>query len=491
MTADGAVPHAGTAPSVCCKTAGRPRSGTGERGLAVDAMQVNPAGTATVASAAVRRPTRYSPRTLVRYAVRHGLPALYLARAARRGDLAGRLLRDPVVRDQPHEVYEQLRAAGPLTPGSLGLVTTSHAVAAEVLRSESFGVGWDRSDAPWLIRWALAYGDELDATGVAEPPSMLVVDPPDHTRYRRLVSRAFTPRATAAFEPMVQRTADALLDELEQRARRDGGAVDLIDAYAAQLPVLVIAELLGVPVERREEFLSWGAAAAATLDPGLPFRRYVAAERALRAMHAFLRGHFDRLRRDPGDDLVSRLVGLPDQEALSERELHATVMLLLGAGFETTVNLLGNAIVLLDAHRQQWDALRTDPSGWVGAVEEVLRHDSPVQITGRTTRADVVLAGERVPAATRVTLLLGAANRDPEVFADPARFDITRGNAREHLAFSGGIHYCLGAGLARLEAVVGLRTLTDRFPALRVDDHPVRRDLQTLRGFEYLPVRVS
>jgi cytochrome P450 len=255
--------------------------------------------------------------------------------------------------------------------------------------------------------------------------------------------------------------------------------------------VLAIAELLGVPVERREDFLRWGAAAAATLDPGLPFRRYLAAERALRAMHAFLRGHFDRLRREPGEDLVSRLVGLPGEDALTERELHATVMLLLGAGFETTVNLLGNAVVLLDAHRDQWDALRADPSGWAGAVEEVLRHDSPVQITGRTARTDVVVAGRRVPAATRVTLLLGAANRDPGIFPDPARFDIGRGNARDHLAFSGGIHYCLGAGLARLEAVVGLRTLTERFPALRVDGRPVRRDLQTLRGFQRLPVRLG
>ena len=438
------------------------------------------AGAAERIAATALRPAR----TVVRWGVRHALPAVFLDRAARRGDPVGRLLRSTEIRDQPYEVHEEIRARGPLVPSALGLVTTSHAVAAEVLRSDRFGVGWDRSAAPGPIRWALRFGDELDASGVAEPPSMLVVDPPDHTRFRRLVSRAFTPRATAAFEPVVQRTADTLLDALERRT----GTVDLVDTYAAQLPVLVIADLLGVPADRREDFLRWGAAAAATLDPGLFFGRYVAAEHALRAMHAFLREHFERLRHDPADDLVSRLVGLPDDEALTERELHATVMLLLGAGFETTVNLLGNAVVALDAHRDQWETLAAAPAGWDNAVEEVLRYDSPVQLTGRTAKATVPLAGREVRAGTRITVLLGAANRDPDVFADPARFDVTRANARDHLAFSAGIHYCVGAGLARLEGVVGLRTLAERFPELRVSGRPERRDLRTLRGFERLPV---
>ena len=423
-------------------------------------------------------------RTAVRWGIRHGIPAAYLDRGARRGDPLGRLLRDPSVREQPWDLYEQLRVRGPVEAGSLGPVTTSHAVASEVLRSESFGTALPLERAPGWVRWAFRFGDQPDATGVAEPPSMLVVDPPDHTRFRRLVSRAFTPRAISAFEPAVQQTADALLDRLEHR----GGEVDLVDAYAAQLPVLVIADLLGVPRERREDFLRWGAAAAATLDPGLPYRRFVHAVGALRAMNAFLAEHFERLRREPGEDLVSRLVGLPEEDALTERELHATVLLLLGAGFETTVNLLGNAVVLLDAHRDQWETLRAEPSGWDNAVEEVLRHDSPVQLTGRTAREEVVLGGRRIAAGERMVVLLGAANRDPEVFSDPARFDVTRANARDHLAFSAGIHYCLGAGLARLEGVVGLRTLSERFPDLRVSGRPVRRDLRTLRGFEHLPV---
>jgi cytochrome P450 len=427
------------------------------------------------------------PATAMRWAVRHGLPAAYLARAARRGDLVGRLFREPDQRVDPYPLYESLRAQGPLNPGSLGLVTTSHSVAQEVLRSPAFGVGWDRSTAPGWMQWLLRWTDDPDVTGAAEPPSLLVVDPPDHTRYRRLVSRAFTPRATAALEPVVQATADSLLDRLAGRT----GPVDLVDAFAAQLPVLVIAEMLGVPVDRREDFLRWGHAAAATLDPGLPFRRYSSAERSLREMHGFLRDHFTRLRQDPGEDLVSQLVGLSGEEALTEEELHATVLLLLGAGFETTVNLLGNAVVLFDAHREQWEALVAEPSGWDGAVEEVLRHDSPVQITGRAARADVRLAGQEIRAGARITLLLGAANRDPAVFDEPTRFDVTRANAREHLAFSGGIHYCLGAGLARLEAVVALRTLAARFPGLRVAGSPVRRDLQTLRGFERIPVTLG
>jgi cytochrome P450 len=425
-----------------------------------------------------------SSRTLARYAVRHGLAAVFLERAARRGDLVGRLLREPGLSEEPFALYEQVRARGPLSSGALGPVTASHALASEVLRSESFGVGWDRVGAPRWVLWALRHGDELDATGVVDPPSMLVVNPPEHTRFRRLVSRAFTPRAIVAFEPAVQRTADELLDAME----RGGREIDLVEAYAAQLPVLVIAELLGVPVERKAEFLHWGEAAAATLDPGLPFRRYTAAERALRALHAFLREHFERLRREPGDDLVSHLVSLEGESALTERELHSLVMLLLGAGFETTVNLLGNAVVLLDAHRDQWKALAAEPEGWPNAVEEVLRHDSPVQITGRQVLTETELAGRRLPAGSRVTVLLGAANRDPEVFEDPARFDVTRENARDHLAFSAGIHYCVGAGLARLEGVVALRALTDRFPDLRITGRPERRNLKTLRGWDRLPV---
>lgn len=457
-----------------------------EGSAAVRTTGPSPLGSSPAAQ--VLRPAR----TMARWAVHHGMPAAYLSRQARGGDPVARLLRDPDLRTEPDDLHEQLRARGPLVHSALGPTTTTHAVAQEVLRSDRFGVGFDWSGAPRVARWALAFGADPTVIGVAEPPSMLVVDPPDHTRYRRLVGRAFTPRATAAAEPMVRQTADTLLDALEPAAAR-GEPVDLVAAFAAPLPVLVIADLLGVPTDRQEEFLRWGGALAATLDPGLPLCRYLAADRATRALQDFLAGHFARLRRDPGADLVSRLVtatdgSATDDPALTDRELYATVMLLLGAGFETTVNLLGNAVVLLDAHRDQRAALLADPDGWPDAVEEVLRFDSPVQITGRTVRADTELAGVPLRPGSRVTLLLGAANRDPEVFPDPGRFDVTRANARDHLAFSAGIHYCVGAGLARLEAAVALRALTERFPDLRVSGRPVRRDLHTLRGFEHLPV---
>ena len=249
-----------------------------------------------------------------------------------------------------------------------------------------------------------------------------------------------------------------------------------------------IADMLGVPDDMHGRLLDWGNAASVTLDPSLGWRDFRRAEDAMRKLHLWFAEHVRTLRAAPGDDLISRLAVLLDDEHLTDLELRATGLLVLGAGFETTVNLIGNAVVVLDEHPDQRAALREDPALWANAVEEVLRHDSPVQLTGRSATADVRVGDRDVPAGTRVTVLLGAANRDPEVFPDPARFDIGRANARDHLAFSAGIHYCVGAGLARLEGVIGLRTLAERFPDLRVSGEPVRRDLQTLRGFEHLPV---
>lgn len=424
----------------------------------------------------------------LRWTVQHAAPHLLLRRAARSGDLGARLASDRSTWADPFPWYDALRAAGPLVPGRLVTATASHEVASEVLRSPVFRVGLSAESWPAWVLALLAATVDPRAVGPVEPPSMLAVDPPAHTRYRRLVAKVFTPRAVAALEPAVERLAHDLLDRLPPY-----GSFDLVTHYAAPLPLTVIAEILGVPEHMRGRLLHWGNAAAVTLDPALGYRRFRTATRALREMHRWLDGHLAELRRSPGPNLLSQLAAVEeDGERLDEVELRATALLVLGAGFETTVNLLGNAVVLLLAHPDQLDGLRgADPAGWANAVDEVLRFDSPVQATLRHAGADTQVAGGTVRRGQLVSVMLGGANRDPDVFADPHRFDVTRANARDHLAFSAGIHYCLGASLARLEGQVGLRALVDRFPRLAPAGTPVRRPLRVLRGFEHLPVRAG
>jgi hypothetical protein len=209
-------------------------------------------------------------------------------------------------------------------------------------------------------------------------------------------------------------------------------------------------------------------------------------------MRAWMLGHFARLRSNPGDDLLSQLVTLKDQgEQLTEDELAATAMLLLGAGFETTVNLIGSGTVQLIAHPEELERLRAQPELWPNAVEEVLRYESPVQRTARVAMASTRLAGTAMKSGQLVVALIGGANRDPAVFENPHRFDVARANAREHLAFSAGVHYCLGAALARLEGEIGLRTLFERFPDLALAGSPTRRGTRVLRGYDEIPVRLS
>jgi cytochrome P450 len=277
--------------------------------------------------------------------------------------------------------------------------------------------------------------------------------------------------------------AERLLDGLA-----DEPAFDVVERYAAQLPIAVIADLLGIPDDERGLVLEWGNHAAVTLDPGLSWQQYRTASAALRDMHTWFAGHLDRLRSDPGDDLMSGLLLDEGADQLTDIEVHAIGLLVLGAGFETTVNLIGNAVALLDQHPDQLRTLVAAPEGWANAVEEVLRFESPVQLTMRGALRDTEVAGEPVNAGEAVLVYLSAANRDPAVFEDPGRFDVTRPNADANISFSAGIHYCLGASLARLEATVGLRLLYERFPDLRVSGTPVRRGTRVLRGYERLPV---
>jgi cytochrome P450 len=290
----------------------------------------------------------------------------------------------------------------------------------------------------------------------------------------------------ARHEERIEALAHRLLDDL-----RSSPQVDLVTAYASMLPVAVISDLLGVPEDRHLDVLAWGNDAALTLDPGLSWREYRRAEAAMRELHAFLDGHIQDLRANPGDDLMSQLVAVTDEDRLTNAELHAIALLTLGAGFETTVNLIGTGVVLLTEHADQLDVLRDRPELWPNAIEEILRLEPPVQMTLRVAYEDTEIGSRPIPKGSAVTAMLAGANRDPDVFPDPTRFDVTRPNAKEHLAFSAGEHYCVGSGLARLEGIVALRTLFERFPDLQLSGQPTLRRTRILRGYESLPVSVG
>jgi cytochrome P450 len=406
--------------------------------------------------------------------------------AARRGDLQGRLLVASRNGD-PLPVFEQLRATGPMYRGRYAYVTTSLPVIREVLSSNDFRAGFDMSAAPGVLGRLFRWADQTTVVGPLEPPSLLVTEPPDHTRYRRLVTRVFSVRAVEKLRQRTEQIATDLLDALDG-ARE----IDLVATYCTLLPVTVIAEILGVPLAERERVLGFGAAAAPSLDLGLSWRQFRRVETALGGFDQWLGEHLARLRAQPGDDLLSQLVSVQDDGVgLDDRELKATAGLILAAGFETTVNLLGNGIALLHEHSDQLAELLRDPAGWPNAVEEILRFDPPVMLTGRTALRDTVVDGVRVPRGTLVTTVLAAGNRDPRIFADPARFDVTRPNAKEHVSFSAGRHFCLGAALARMEGEVGLRQLFERYPELARRPGARRRETRVLRGFATLPVELG
>ncbi|WP_115945026.1 cytochrome P450 [Amycolatopsis thermalba] len=425
-------------------------------------------------------------KPVVRWGVGHALPRTALRAAARRGDLQARLVAEAAVSPTAAltGLFDEIRGHGPLYRGSFAYVTTSHAAVKEVLTSNDFRAGVGAAPDGVLARLS-----DWSATGTLHPiapPSLLATEPPDHTRYRKLVTRVFTVRAVEKLRVRTEEIARELLDALDPDR-----PVDLVAAYCALLPVTVIAEILGVPPEQRQRVLELGTAAAPSLDLGLPWREFRAVESALADFDAWLAGHLDHLRAHPGDDLLSQLVAArEDGVGLTDLELRATAGLVLAAGFETTVNLLGNGIALLHDHPDQLAALRAEPSLWPNAVDEILRADLPALLTGRTCLRDTEVGGVRVRGGSVVTTILAGANRDPAVFADPARFDVRRANAREHISFSAGRHYCLGAALARMEGEIGLRTLFDRFPELRLTGGATRRSTRILRGFEHLPARL-
>ncbi|MCL2733660.1 MAG: cytochrome P450, partial [Actinomycetia bacterium] len=323
---------------------------------------------------------RYA-RSAVVWGIRFGLPGFGLRTAARRGDLIARITADPRLRADPFGAYDELRDRGPLAYGRFVAATVSHPAAVEILRGEEFEAGQQPLEGGLLGRLVAAAMDR-DTRGPLDPPSLLAIQPPQHSRIRKLVSRAFSAKAVAAYADRVREIAEELLDGI-----RNGDPFDLIGSYASLLPVTVIAEIMGVPTENRAEFLAWGNDAALLLDPDIGWAQYRRASAATRKLISWFGAHIDRLRADPGDDLLSQLVhATEDGDRLTTDELLATAMLLLVAGFETTVNLIGNGAALLLRHPDQLARLRAEPGGWAGAVEEILRYDSPVQATLRTAR---------------------------------------------------------------------------------------------------------
>ena len=289
----------------------------------------------------------------------------------------------------------------------------------------------------------------------------------------------------ARLRPRLTAIAHELLDEVTV-----ADTFDLMDGFADVFPVLAICEVLGIPERDHRQFKAWGNAVAADLDALVPSHRQRAATRALGELGDYMGDLIARRRRDPGDDLVSRLAMVDhDGDQLTDREVVSTSMLLLIAGFETTTNLLGNGTLALVRNRDQLDWLRADLAQVPNAVEELLRFDSPVQMSARFLGEPMEAAdGTVVPAGSAITLFLGAANRDPEVFADPHRLDLARADARKHLAFASGPHYCLGAALARLEGEIAFTALLERLGDLRLAGEPRRRPTFVLRGMESLPL---
>jgi cytochrome P450 len=386
---------------------------------------------------------------------------------------------DPEFLADPYPTYRRLRDEDPVHHSPLDFwVLTRYEDVASVLRDPRF------IKEPLVSMVAARFG-------VSVPPgvglSMLDRDPPDHTRLRSLVSKAFTPRVVEGLRPRIQKMVDDLITRAEAV-----GTMDLIEEFAYPIPVNVICEMLGVPVEDRERFKGWSLDIARGLDSvWLPPESEIP-KRSGAARHAigdYMRELIAERRAAPRGDLLSALIAAEEAgDKLSEDELIATCILLLIAGHETTVNLIGNGTLALLRHPEELCRLRETPGLITSAVEELLRYDGPVQRTARITSTEVTIGGRTIPRDEMVMPFIGAADRDPAQFPDPDRLDLGRPDNR-HIAFGWGIHFCLGAPLARVEGQIAIDTLVRRLPRLAlVDDEPEYRQSLTLRGLKALPV---
>ena len=386
----------------------------------------------------------------------------------------------PEFHADPYPFYARLRTDDPVHRSPLGFwVLTRYDDVVTVLRDPRFGRAGFHPMLP-AVQTGSANPDPL-------PPSMLFQDPPNHTRLRALVSKAFTPRVVEGLRPRIQDIVDRLLDRVAPT-----GTMDVIEDLAYPLPVTVISEMLGVPATDQPAIRQWSADLARGLDAIGPQGDVEVEKRSVEARRAladYFRTQIPERRRQPRQDLLSALLAAEEQgDRLTERELLAMCVLLFVAGHETTVNLIGNGTLALLRQPDELRRLRADPALTPSAVEELLRYDSPVQRTARIPSTDVTIEGHTLPRGTMVVAAIGAANRDPAHFVDPDRLDISRRDNR-HVSFGFGIHFCLGAPLARLEGQVALGTLIRRAPHLQQASEELEwRESSTLRGLKSLPV---
>ena len=387
---------------------------------------------------------------------------------------------DPEFLANPYPTYHRLRAEDPVHHSPLGFwVLTRYEDVAAVLRDPRF------IKEPLAALVAARFGAEVPR-GVGL--SMLDRDPPDHTRLRSLVSKAFTPRVVEGLRPRIQKIVDGLIARAEA-----AGSMDLIEEFAYPIPVNVICEMLGVPVDDHERFKGWSLDIARGLDsiwlpPDSEIPRRSAAAR--HAISDYFRELIGQRRATPRADLLSALIAAEEAgDKLNEEELLATCILILIAGHETTVNLIGNGVLALLRHPAELHRLRATPGLITTAVEELLRYDGPVQRTARVASDDATIGGHTIHKGEMVMPFIGAADRDPAQFPAPDRLDLSRADNR-HIAFGWGIHFCLGAPLARVEGQIAIETLVRRLPRLELVNETIEyRQSLTLRGLKELPVK--
>jgi len=390
------------------------------------------------------------------------------------------------LRANPFDAYRRLRETGRVHDTGFGIhLVPRYEDCSAVLADPDWGHGYTAGINP--------FRPGVDVSQL--PGSFLLLDPPEHGRLRSLVAKAFTSRAVAGLRPRITRTVDALLD-----AALETGEVDLVQALAYPVPLITICELLGVPAADRELFGAWTGDISRGLDPDavLSAEEKAARQVAVRAFDDYFHGLIEERRTAPGEDLLSELVAVEESgNRLTAKEIADIGVLLLIAGHETTMNLIASAALSLHRNPAQRALLCEEPGRVADAVEEFLRYDTPVPFPTRVAMRDTTLAGREMPRGTGVVLLLGSANRDPEVFADPDTLEVRRfsggGSAqRRQLAFSHGPHFCLGAPMARLESEITLRRLCERAPEFAVlTDEPDYRPSVSMRGPARLPVRLT